>query len=158
VAELSMEEMKKIINELNTKSCELDILPTHVLKSFLNELLPFITKLVNLSQSKGVFPKSRKQALLRPLLKKVGVDLIFSNYRPVSNLCFLSKVIEKAVLLRLNAHTDENNLLPQNQSAYRRHHSCESALLLIVNDILDGMEQQEVTAMLALDLSAAFDQ
>jgi len=75
----------------------------------------------------------------------------------VSNLAFLSKLIEKAVLLRLNVHVDAHKLLPKNQSAYRRHHSCESALLRLVNDILAGMENQEVTAMIAIDLSAAFD-
>ena len=72
-------------------------------------------------------------------------------------MSFLSKVIEKSVLLRLNIHVDANNLLPKNQSAYRRFHSCESALLRLVNDLLDGMEKQEVSALIAIDLSAAFD-
>jgi len=61
------------------------------------------------------------------------------------------------VLLRLNVHVDAHDLLPKNQSAYRRFHSCESALLRLGNDILAGMERQEVTAMIAIDLSAAFD-
>ena len=135
----------------------MDILPTKILKSFLKELLPLVTKLVNLSLKQGIFPSKWKQAIVRPLLKKVGLELEFANYRPVSNLAFLSKLIEKAVLFRLNVHVDNNNLLPKNQSAYRRFHSCESALLRLVNDLLDGMEKQEVTALIALDLSAAFD-
>ena len=126
-------------------------------KIILNELLPFVTKLVNLSLSQGVFPSKFKQAIVRPLLKKIGLDLSYANYRPVSNLSFLSKVIEKAALFRLNIHVNENNLLPKNQSAYRQFHSCESALLRLVNDILEGMEEQEVTALIAIDLSAAFD-
>lgn len=91
------------------------------------------------------------------LVKKSGLELTFTNYRPVSNLSFLSKLIEKSALYRLNQHVNENNLLPKNQSAYRQFHSCESALLRLVNDLLDGMEHQEVTALIAIDLSAAFD-
>jgi hypothetical protein len=154
---LSEDEIKMLISQLQTKSCELDILPTKVLKSFLNELLPMITQLVNLSLTQGVFPAKWKKAIVRPLLKKSGLELTFANYRPVSNLSFLSKLIEKAALHRLNKHVNGNDLLPTNQSAYRQFHSCESALLRLVNDILDAMEHQEVTALIALDLSAAFD-
>jgi hypothetical protein len=155
--ELSENEVRNIISKLQTKSSELDIIPTKVLKSFLNELLPSITRLVNLSLTQGVFPTKWKQAIIRPLLKKSGLELKLANYRPVSNLSFLSKVIEKAALYRLNKHVNDQNLLPKNQSAYRQFHSCESALLRLVNDLLDGMEHQEVTALIALDLSAAFD-
>ena len=155
--ELSEDEVKALISQLQTKSCELDVLPTNVLKSHLNDILPLLTRLVNLSLKQGVFPLKWKQAIVRPLIKKIGLELELSNYRPVSNLSFLSKLIEKAALFRLNIHTDSNNLLPKNQSAYRRHHSCESALLRLINDLLDGMEKQEVTALIAIDLSAAFD-
>ena len=88
---------------------------------------------------------------MRHLLKKIGLELNFANYRPVSNLSFLYKVIEKSVLLRLNVHIDSNDLLSKNQSAYRRFHSCESALLRLVNDLLNGMENQEVSALIAID-------
>ena len=66
-------------------------------------------------------------------------------------------MIEKAALFKLNSHVDTYNLLPKNQSAYRRHYSCETTLLRLDNDLLDGMEKQEVTALIAIDLSAAFD-
>ena len=130
--DLTEVEVRKLINALQTKTSDLDILPTKILKSFLKELLPLVTKLVNLSLKQGIFPSKWKQAIVRPLLKKVGLELEFANYRPVSNLAFLSKLIEKAVLFRLNVHVDNNNLLPKNQSAYRRFNSCESALLRLV--------------------------
>ena len=98
----SENDVKKMINSMQTKSCEIDVLPTKVLKSFVTELLPIITTLVNLSLSQCVFPPNWKQAKVRPLLKKLGLELIFPNYRPVSNLPFLSKLIEKAALLYLN--------------------------------------------------------
>ena len=81
--------------ELQTKSCELDKLPTHILKMHINELLQTITNLVNQSLKQGIFPSQWKQAIVRPLLKKTGLELVLSNYRPVSNLSFLSKLIEK---------------------------------------------------------------
>lgn len=92
--DLTEDEIRKLISELQTKTSELDILPTNVLKSFLDELLPIITKLVNISLKQGIFPSKWKQAIVRPLLKKVGLELEFANYRPVSSLSFLSKLIE----------------------------------------------------------------
>ena len=154
---LSEIDIKQIIQKMQNKSCELDIMPTNVMKYFLNELLPTITQLVNQSLTQGVFPASWKQAVIRPLLKKTGLELILANYRPVSNLSFLSKLIEKATLKQFNEHVSAHNLLPANQSAYRQFHCCESSLLRLVNDILNGMEHQEVTALIAFDLSAAFD-
>ena len=95
-----------------------------------------------------VFLSKWKEAIVRPLLKKAGLELQFSSYRPVSNLSFLSKLIEKAVLYRRNIHGNENNLLPKNQLAYIHFHSCESALLRLINDLLHGMEIQEVTVLI----------
>jgi hypothetical protein len=153
----SNDEVKKMIAELQTKYCKLDKLPTKLLKMHLDDLLPSIKELVNMSLNQGVFPAKWKHAVVRPMLKKVGQELVLSNYRPVSNLPFLSKLIEKTALSRLNEHVNANNLLPKNQSAYRRHHLCETALIILVSDLLAGMENQEVSALIALDLSAAFD-
>ncbi|XP_052782951.1 uncharacterized protein LOC128219177 [Mya arenaria] len=88
--ELTENKVKQIIGNMQSKSCELDILPTKLLKQFLGELLPFITKLVNVSLMQGVFPSKWKKAIVRPLIKKIGLELTFSNYRQVSNLSFLS--------------------------------------------------------------------
>lgn len=151
------EEVKGLIEELNTKSCELDVLPTSVLKRFTSVLLPLLTKLVNISLREGVFPKQWKCAIIRPLIKKQGLDLICNNYRPVSNLSFLSKLLEKAALKRLNKHCSDNDLLPDQQSAYRKYFSCETCVLKLVSDLLKGMENKQVTGTILIDLSAAFD-
>ena len=82
---------------------------------------------------------------------------VYSNYRPVSNLAFLSKVIERVVAQRLNSHMDLNNMHEIMQSAYKKHHSTETALLYIQNDILNSIDQNEVVLLVLLDLSAAFD-
>ncbi|XP_070573975.1 uncharacterized protein [Ptychodera flava] len=90
--------VEKIVKEMPTKSCELDIIPTKFLKDVLKGMVPHITKLINASLQRGVFVKEWKYAVVR---KKTGLDLISSNYRPVSNLAFLSKVLEKIALQQL---------------------------------------------------------
>ena len=92
-----------------------------------------------------------------PLLKKPGLDVIFKNFRPVSNLSFVSKLIERTVFNQIHGHLVCNNLYPAAQSAYRRNHSTETALLKVMNDILLNMNKQHVTILVLLDLSAAFD-
>ena len=81
------------------------------------------------------------------------------NYRPVSNLSLISKILEKIKIVanRLQAHIKNNHLCNPLQSAYRKHHSTESALLKVHNDIIISMDKGEVTAITLLDLSAAFD-
>ena len=152
-----MEEVRQIIKAMPSKCCDIDVIPSSLLKEALELLLPTLTKLVNLSLEEGVFAEEWKIALLKPLLKKIVMVLINTWYYPVLNLPFLSKVVEKSVLLRFNKHCDENNLMPDYQSAYRANFSCETALLKLTNNLLWVMEHQEVTPLVAIDLSAAFD-
>ena len=98
-----------------------------------------------------------ERAVVKPLLKKPGLDCIFKNYRPVSNLPAISKLIEKAAIKQIQDHSDENNTMPTHQSAYRVNHSCETALLFLHNEILSSFEKQEITNLCAIDLCAAFD-
>jgi hypothetical protein len=114
--------------------------------------------LINLAPSEGVFPDTFKRAVVSPLLKKQSLpkdDL--SSYRPISNLNFISKVLEKVLYSRLCTHLESFSALSNFQSAYRRFHSTETALLRIHNDLLLAMNRQHVSALVLLDLSAAFD-
>ena len=106
----------------------------------------------------GVVPSDFKQALVTPLIKKKTLCRNeFKTYRPISNLSFLSKILEKIVAKRLNAHIEEHLLSNHVHSAYKRFHSTETALLKIHNDIICNMDNGKVTALTLLDLSAAFD-
>ena len=154
---VSEEDVCKIITSMSTASCELDSMPTKLLRKVISAVSPIITKIINLSLEEGVFVEQWKSAIIRPTLKKCGLDLILSNYRPVSNLPFLSKVLEKVALTQFMEHCNINNLIPDYQSAYREHFSCETALTKLNDDLLWAMEKQQVTALMALDLSAAFD-
>ena len=96
-------------------------------------------------------------AIIYPLLKKPGLEIIAGNYRPVSNLPFLSKVVEKIVLNRFNDHCGRFQLMPGYQLAYRKNFSCEIAIIKITNDILWSMESKRITSLTCIDLSAAFN-
>ena len=95
---------------------------------------------------------------MRPLLKKSNLDPEnLKNYRPVSNLSFLSKILEKIVLSQINVHLTENGLQEVFQSAYKAKHSTETALLKVTSDLLCSTDRGEVSVLALLDLSAAFD-
>ena len=139
------------------KFCDLDPVPTTLLRECINEILPLLTKIVNLSIQLGDMPKALKKAIITPLLKKIGLELINRNYRPVSNLAFLSKLIERVIAAQLVEHFVNNNLMDIFQSAYREAHSTETALLKVQNDILMAIDKGNVVLLVLLDLSAAFD-
>jgi len=151
-------EIETIIKKSSKSTCASDPIPTKLMSDLLPELLSPITHIVNLCLSCGMFPSSLKSAIVRPLLKKSTLDCdMYKNYRPVSNLPFLSKVIEKVLAARLFSHMQENNLIEKLQSAYKPLHSTETALLRIHNDILNAIDAGSSVALVMLDLSAAFD-
>ena len=141
------------------KSCELDPIPTWLLRDCAPDIIPVLTTIVNMSLRTGVLPSHLKRAHVRPIIKKPGLDKdILNNYRPVSNLPYLSKTIQHVVAARLSAHISECDLCVPNQSACKPNHSSvEKALVCVQNDILRAMDNQNIVIMLLLDLSAAFD-
>jgi hypothetical protein len=119
---------------------------------------PLITAIVNTSLTTSRVPASFKRAVVRPLLKKPDLDPeILKNYRPVSNLPFISKILERVVCQQLDSHLSINHLQDDYQSAYRKCHSTETALLKVQTDILDALDSGSSVALIMLDLSAAFD-
>ena len=154
---LTNEDIRKLILSAAPKSCRLDPIPTPLLKDCIEILLPSISKVINMSLIQGEMPEGFKHAVVTPLPKKTDADPTFKNFRPVSNLPFLSKMIEKAVSIQLLDHTNSHNLSENLQSAYRCHHSTETALIKIMNDLLLEADNQKVILMGFLDLSAAFD-
>ena len=135
-ASLTEAKVYKVIMSLKSKSYKLDPIPTTVFKQLLPATLPLITKIVNLSLTEGQFIRSWKTAIVWPLLKKLGLQLIKSNFRAVSNLSFFSKITEQCMLLQLSDQCDTYGLQLDYQSAYREHYSCETAVLKLSNDIL----------------------
>ena len=110
-----------------------------------------------MSLAEGKFDQFWKTAILRPLLKKKGLDLIDSNYHPVSNLSFISRIVESVAMRQFNHHCEINKIAPQHQSAYCEHHRCETSLTKVMDEILWNTEQKKVTILPCIDLSAAFN-
>ena len=153
------DEVRQIVTSYGIKCSPEDPIPAALLKLNIDFFIPIWTELINLSLTEGSM-ECLKGALLIPLIKDLD-DLIDKdnkkNYRPVSNLLFVGKLIERVVSKRLNKHLDDNNLNSNAQYGYRKGHSTETLLVKVVNDLLNNCDNQKPTILVLLDLSAAFD-
>ena len=141
-----------------SKSCSLDPIPTTILKEFLLELLPFITEMCNKSLSEGWLPRSQRHAIITPIIKKTGLDANdVKSYRPISNLTYMSKLVERLVYWQLSIFLEAHNLLSKHQSGFRARHSTETAVLKAMSDILEDADRGNGVLLGLLDMSAAFD-
>ena len=156
--ETTEDEVRRLILQAPNKQCPLDPLPTWLLKILLDELLPLLVLIINKSMSEGEVPQSLKTALIRPLIKDFDEDRnSLANYRPVSNLPFVSKLLERVIHSRLDNHFNNNELNDEDQTAYSKYNSTETCLMCIQNDILENMDNNRATILVMLDLSAAYD-
>ena len=156
--QISISKLTKMISEMNNKSCSMDPMPTQLVKSCKDLLFPIILKIINLCFAESYFPDSLKTAIVTPILKDNSKDPDeYRNYRPVSSLPFLSKVVEKAIHEQLSEYIESNNLHAKYQSAYRQSHSCETAMLKVVDTIQENIGNGFYVLLILLDSSAAFD-
>jgi hypothetical protein len=157
-APATVTEISALLNNASSKSCDLDPIPTWLLKRLSVQVAPIICHLCNLSLSSGVFPHRLKQARVLPLLKKPSLNPdLASSYRPISNLSFISKLVERVVAKRFTSYVATASLFPSQQSAYRAYHSTETAVLSVHNDLVCATDRGHVSSLMLLDLSAAFD-
>ena len=151
------DEIEKIINNLkSTKSCGKDFIDSYILKLAKKELIPALTHIVNLSIATKVFPKLWKCAKVIPLHKKDEV-IYPKNFRPVALLPIASKVLEKAIFMQLVVYLEGNNLLHPFHHGFRAKHNTSTALLQMLDVWLHALEDNKLTAVIMLDMSAAFD-
>ena len=150
--------VKECILNSAPKSCELDPIPSKLLIECLDYILPSLTDLFNSSLASGIFPQCFKSALVIPILKKRCLDHNdLNNYWPVSNLCFIAKILEKLVLSHVSSYLNSHNLYNTCQSAYRPGHSTETAPLKVVNDLFLSLNKGNIPVLSLLDFSSAFD-
>ena len=153
-----MTEIRQVIQCSPAKSCELDPVPYLLFMESLEQLLPFVHLICNTSLRDGVLPDAEKHAIATPIFKKADLDPDNTkSYRPISNLSFMSKLIERLVSHRLTSYLSQHNLLPTLQSANRQNHSTETATLKVVSDALNAADAGQITLLARLDLSATFD-
>ena len=156
--EISEVELEKLVLQLPNKSSAMDAIQLWLFKLCLPELTPIVHFIVNDSLKSCTFPSAFKTAAVRPSLKKPSLDCDeLKNYRPISNLAYLSKVLEKVVHNQLVEYLDNEKMFSAFQSGYRKFHSCETAISKIHNDLLIMMDTKTNVVLLLLDLSAAFD-
>jgi len=155
----TLDDVQAIISKFGLKCSPEDPLPSKLLPSITDVLLPIWLELINLSLEQGSI-ECLKSAVILPLLKGLDSLLdpeIFKNYRPVSTLQLIGKIIERIVADRLDEHMDKNHLHCENQYGYKRCHSTETLLLKIANDLFLACDKLIPTLLMLLDLSAAFD-
>ena len=156
--ECTMDEIRSIINQSPRKTCQLDSLPHLLLMPSNDAVLSVLCQICNNSLPEGMLPDCEKIAVITPILKKSDLDPDnVTNYRPISYLTYLSKLIERLVSSQLTTYLNETHLLAPWQSAYRVGFSIKIATLKIASDILDFADAGDVTIIALLDFSAAFD-
>ena len=135
----------KTIGKSPNKTCGLDPVPTWIIKKLPGTVAPIIADIINRSIALSAVPASLKEAWVTPILKKPSLDPEnFNNFRPISNLPFLAKTLEKVVSSQLQDHVKTYSLHDKFQSAYRPANSTETAMLHITNDLLLAADDGQV--------------
>ena len=156
--EVSETYIRELIDKSKLKSCCLDPVPARILKQSVDVIAHPITKVVNASLMTGEFPSSLKKGTIYPSIKKQTLDQEeFTSYRPITNVAFLSKTLERVVAAQTINYLTDNNLMSKLQSAYRRFHSTKTALLRVcINNIFLALASRQEVVLVLLDLSSAF--
>ena len=156
LSRVGAQEVHKIINNFKNKSTlDTKISALKIAnKSF--KFTHMLAKIINKSFSDGIFPQQLKNARVVPIFKE-GSKTDVGNYRPISLLSSLSKIYEKLMHIRILNFLDSNGVLHDMQYGFRPGRSCEHALLNAQQILLDSLSRRQVSLLLLIDFSKAFD-
>ena len=147
-----------IKNLKNSKASGWDNIDTYIIKLIGQDIVPALTHIVNTSITTAVFPACYKTSKIIPLLKSTQLDKLDpSSYRPVSLLSVASKILERVVFLQVVEYLDTHGLLHSNHHGFRANHSVTTGILQMYDSWMDALENEEMTGLTLVDLSAAFD-
>ena len=134
------------------------LIPSKLLIECLDSILPSLTDLFNSSLASGIFPQCYKSALVTTIRKMRCLDdNDLDNYQPVSNLCFIAKILEKLVMSQISSYLNSHNLYNTCKSAYRHGHSTATVILIVVNDLFISLSKGNISVLALTDFSSAFD-
>ena len=140
-----------VMKSTGTFSPDMDVVPTTVLKANIGTLAPVLTHIVNMSIESSILAKVMKHAVVTPLFKTSGLDPdLLSNYQPISNLSFISKLLERIIASQIRQYMVTFDIFEVFQSEYRHAHSCETALVRIQNDILVSLDNRKTVILVLL--------
>ena len=154
--EMEKERRKGKFKLFGSKAPGSDGISASILKNCASVIAPSVATLFNTTIKTGHLPKQLKKATVAPVFKS-GDKHVAANYRPISLLPILSKVLEKVIASQLKSYLKEHSLLPAEQFAYRDRHSAEDALVYAVNKLLHTWDVGKTTGLVFIDLSKAFD-
>ena len=153
----SPDEIKRLIGKLPNKGISgFDNIDNIMLKKIESEVATQISIISNASMTQGVFPDIMKNALIVPLYKAKSREMV-TNYRPISLLLTLSKLIEKIIYNQVYDYLNTTGQIYKSQYGFRSAHSCEHAIGELLGNIVKNIQLGKDTVTLMLDLSKAFD-
>lgn len=150
------DEVIKVIDDLKDKPCNVNNIPICIFKRNAIHIAPVISDIFNTSLIEGTFPTALKLARIIPIHKGKDRKLV-NNYRPISLLPIISKLLEKIFKIKANAFINDNNILYSGQYGFRRGCSTTDAILHYVNDCTTALDSRLYTITIFLDFSKAFD-
>ena len=148
--------VKKVTKSINSMSVDVDNINSYVIKLILDRICGILAHIINESFIQEIFPDRWKKAIIKPI-PKVSIPLSGNDFRPISLLPTLSKIIEKIVNIQIVQYLVKFDLLDPYQSAYKKNHSTLTALLKLNEDIFEALDDSEITLLVLLDFSKAFD-
>ena len=153
---VTSDDVKEAVKTLKSNACGIDEISAFFIKLSIESSAQIFAEIVNASLKSGYFPSRWKKARIKPI-PKVNDPMTASEYRPISLLIVFSKILEKIVSKQMKTFLIENNILDNFQSAYRQKHSTITALIDITNNIYKAMDNAEISILVLLDYSKAFD-
>ena len=156
IGEVSEEIVKKNLMAVKSSSIGADGIPVTVLHTLSDVIVPILTHIFNYSLTTGCYPDVWKKAIIKPL-GKVKEPTLASEFRGISILCAMGKVLDKIVYNEFTSWLEGSSVLDPKQSAYRSGYSTETALISVLDEVRRAMDEKKVTFLVMIDFSAAFD-
>lgn len=150
------DQVEEVIGEMSSKAIGDDGVSITMLKLLKEKICPILTHIFNAIVQSNVYPDQWKRALITPIKKKRDASLV-NEYRAINVLCVPGKLFDKLLYKQISKYVANNQILSPYQSAYRKHYSTQTALVKVIDDIRRAMDNREITIMVMIDCTRAFD-